>query len=77
MSEQAWGWVLFGCELVGITGVAIAGRKLWWGWLVVVAGVSVPWMTYSITTQKWGFLALSALWMTVNLSNAVRWKRRA
>ena len=75
MSDQSWAWVLFFCELVGLGGIAIAGQlHKWWGWLITIFGVSVPWIAYSIITQKWGFLALSLLWLTTYSLNAYSWK---
>lgn len=75
MSEQAWSWVLFGLEATaGLTGAWLAGRRRWYGWLLTFCGLSLPWLIYSITTDKPGFVALSMLWGTVNLTNAVRWR---
>ena len=77
MSDTAWGLVLLGAELVGLAAMSllVGRRRLWWGWIVVFAAVSTPWLVYSITTAKWSFLALSLLWASVHLSNAVRWRR--
>lgn len=77
MSDTEWGWLLLGAEVVGLAAMSyLVGRhRLWWGWLVVFCAVSVPWLTYSLTTARWPFLALSILWAGVHLSNAHRWRR--
>jgi len=59
-------------ELVGVTGGLIAGRRVWWGWLVILVH-SVPWFIYSILRGKPGFIAMSGLWWTINAYNARRW----
>lgn len=77
MSDTEWGVALLAAELVGLAAMSylVGRRRLWWGWLVVFAAVSLPWLTYSITTARRSFLALSILWAAVHLSNAVRWRR--
>lgn len=76
MNEEVWGWLLFGAEVIGLGAMSVlVGRhRLWWGWLVVAAFVSAPWLIYSVTTERWGFLALSLTWLTVHLTNARRWR---
>lgn len=76
MSDEWWGWLLLAAELIGLAAmsVLVGRRRLWWGWLVVLVFVSTPWLVYSITTARWSFLALSLLWATVHVSNAVRWR---
>jgi len=78
MSEQSWSLIILAAEIVGLGAMRllIGERKLWWGWLVVVASVSLPWLIYSISTWKVGFVVLSLLWLSVHLSNAVTWKKR-
>lgn len=77
MTEETWPWLLFLCELVGLYAMSqlVGVRQLWYGWLVVAVFMSVPWFIYSLVTgPRFGFLALSVLWLTVHLSNAYRWK---
>ena len=77
MSEETWPWLLFGCELVGLLAMSqlVGKRKRWYGWLIVAVFMSLPWLTYSITTgPRYGFVALSLLWLVVHLTNAHRWK---
>jgi hypothetical protein len=78
MSEQSWALLILACEIVGLVAMftLIGKRRVWWGWLVIVACVSLPWLIYSISTWKIGFILLSVLWLTVHLSNAYNWKKR-
>lgn len=39
--------------------------------------MTFPWAMYSVLTQRWGFVALTALWATVYTSNAVTWKKQS
>jgi hypothetical protein len=74
MSESAWTWTLFAFELIGITGMWFVGKKVWWGWAIVLTH-SVPWFIYSIVYDKPGFIAMSFMWWTVNFTNMVKWRR--
>lgn len=75
MNEQAWTWLLFGFEIVGITGMYAVGLRKWWGWAIVL-GHSIPWAIYSLTYGKTGFAAMTILWWTVNSVNMVKWRRQ-
>ena len=78
MSEQAWTWLLFACEVVGITFMrVIATRHIWWGWMIILFVMTLPWAMYSVLTERWGFVALTALWATVYVSNAVTWRKES
>jgi len=72
MSDTLWTWLLFGMELIGIYGMLMAGRKHWWGWLVVMLH-SVPWFVYAVMFDKPGFMAMSILWWSTHLYNGSRW----
>jgi hypothetical protein len=76
MTEAAWGWSLFGAESLGlIASLVLIGRlRLWWGWLILAAMISAPWLAYGISTGRAGFMALASLGLAVNLTNAIRWK---
>jgi hypothetical protein len=77
MNEDTWPWLLFGCELVGLYAMSqlVGRRKLWYGWLIVAACMSLPWLGYSISSgPRYGFVALSLLWLTVHVTNAYRWR---
>ncbi len=66
-----WSWVL---TTMGVTCFYLAGRKVWWAWYVGLA-TQVVWLTYSIVTEQWGFLAGCAFYSWVYVTNAVRWTR--
>lgn len=72
MSEMTWTWILFTFELIGITGMWFVGKKIWWGWAVVLVH-SIPWFIYSVQYGKPGFIAMSFLWWTVNFINMRKW----
>lgn len=76
MNEQSWSLLIFAGEIVGLFSmlVLIGKRRRWWGWIVLMACVSVPWLVYSIATWKIGFVLLSLMWFGVHLSNAWTWK---
>lgn len=77
MTEETWPWLLFVCELVGLAAMSqlVGKRQRWYGWLIVAACMSVPWLAYSILNgPRYGFVALSILWLGVHLSNAYRWR---
>lgn len=78
MTETTWGWVLFAAELAGLAAMSqlVGRRRIWWGWLIVAACVSAPWIAYSISTWRLGFLALSITWLTVHITNAARWRHK-
>jgi hypothetical protein len=75
MSDATWTWLLFIMEIVGVSGMIFIGRHHWWGWLIVLLH-SIPWFIYSITHDKPGFIAMSAMWWTVNAYNMVKWNRK-
>lgn len=74
MTDSTWTWLLFAMELVGVTGLLAVGRHHWWGWAILLAH-SIPWLAYSIGHHKPGFVAMTALWWTTHLHNAIRWRR--
>lgn len=74
MDESTWTWVLFLFELVGISGMWLVGKKLWYGWAIVLVH-SVPWFIYSLSYGKPGFIAMSVMWWIVNFLNMNKWRR--
>jgi len=73
-AETTWTWVLFAFEVVGVTGMWLVGRKLWWAWAIVLVH-SVPWLAYSLIYAKPAFVAMSLCWWVVNFVNMRKWKR--
>ena len=66
-----WSW---GLSAIGIFGLYIAGRKLWWGWLVGI-GVQIPWIIYAVVTDQPGFIASGLAYGLVYARNALDWYR--
>ncbi len=76
MTEQAWTWLLFGMELVGVAGSFIVGNSKWYGHLIVALH-SYPWLAYAIIFNKPGFMAMWLLWQVVHLRNMFKWKKES
>ena len=58
---------------VNLTAMVLAGRKLWWAWLVGVAAECM-WLAYGYTTEQWGFAFFAMIFGAVYLRNAYKWK---
>lgn len=56
--------------VIGATGSFIAGRGLWIGWAIGLAG-QVPWLVYGVTTHQYGFVASAFIYGTVQASNVI------
>ncbi len=65
-----WSLVL---AVVGIAGLYVAGRKLWWGWAIGL-GAQVLWVVYAVVTRQWGFIASALAYGIVYGRNAARWR---
>jgi hypothetical protein len=74
MSDATWTWILFGMEIVGVLGMLMVGRKLWWGWAIVLLH-SIPWFIYSISHDKPGFIAMSLMWWVTHAYNMMKWRK--
>ena len=74
MSDATWTWILFAMEIVGVLGMLIVGRKLWWGWTIVLLH-SIPWFIYSISHDKPGFIAMSLMWWVTHAYNMMKWRK--
>jgi hypothetical protein len=70
-----WSYVL---TVVGVTGLWLAGRKVWWAWFVGL-GAQGLWLAYAISTHQWGFLVSAFAYGWVYARNGWRWtaERRA
>jgi hypothetical protein len=73
-AETVWTWVLFAFEVIGIGGMLIVGKKIWWGWAIVLSH-SIPWFIYSLIYDKPGFIAMSFMWWIVNAINMLKWRK--
>jgi hypothetical protein len=57
---------------VGVSGVYLTGKKLWWGWLVGVCS-EVLWIAYAVTTKQYGFIVAALVYGSVFAMNARKW----
>lgn len=74
MSESTWTWLLFCMEIIGVTGMWFVGKKIWWGWLIIIVH-TIPWFIYAVSHNKPGFIAMSLMWWAVHWRNMIRWRR--
>lgn len=63
-------WVL---ATVGVTGMVIAGRKIWWGWLFNL-GNEILWVIFAVATQQYGFILMAIGYGAVYAHNAHTWR---
>ena len=65
-----WSWILMS---VNLTAMVLAGRRLWWAWLVAVMAECL-WLVYGYATQQWGFSVFALVFGAVYLRNAYTWR---
>lgn len=63
-----WSWVL---GALGVTGLLIAGNRVWWGWLINLAN-EVLWVVYAIVTEQYGFILMAIAYGLVYARN--KWR---
>lgn len=68
--SQWWSWAL---TAIGVTGLFLAGRKVWWAWLIGL-GAQVFWIAYAVASRQWGFIVSALAYGSVYLRNARRWR---
>jgi hypothetical protein len=70
-----WSWTL---TAVGVAGLYLAGRKVWWAWFVGL-GAQGLWLAYAIASVQYGFIASAFAYGWVYALNGSRWisERRA
>lgn len=61
-----WSWVL--CAF-GVAGLLLAGRGLWWGWVVNLVA-QAAWLAYGLLTGQGGFVVSACLYAAVYAHNA-------
>lgn len=67
-----WSWVL---TAVGVAGLYVARRGVWWSWLIGLAAQGL-WVAYALATGQPGFLLSALAYGTVYAGNALAWRRR-
>jgi hypothetical protein len=63
----------FALEAIGLIGATLAGRKLWQGWLVLLAN-AVLWTIYGFTSKQYGFCFASIFYAFVYSRNLTKWR---
>ena len=67
-----WSWIL---EIIGMTGVLIAGKRIWWGWVILFTN-SFLWVLYGIVSHQYGFCFASLFYGPIYARNAYGWRPR-
>jgi hypothetical protein len=62
-----WSWIL---GILGVTGLWLAGKQVWWGWLITLIN-EILWITYAIATEQYGFIFMAICYAMVYLRNAI------
>jgi hypothetical protein len=65
-----WSYLL---AAVGIFGLYLAGKKIWWSWGVGIAA-QVLWIAYAIATEQWGFIVAALGYGWVYTKNYLAWR---
>lgn len=65
-----WSWLL---TSVGVLGLFLAGRKLWWAWLIGLFA-QILWFAYALTTKQYGFIVSAFAYGWVYARNARSWR---
>lgn len=71
MTDQLWSWAL---SIVGLAGLFLAGKKIWWAWYLNIAGQAL-WFAYAIVTEQYGFLVAAFGYTFVFAKNAIAWTK--
>jgi len=64
-----WSWVLEG---VGLFGALVVGRKLYWGWCILLVN-TILWGVYSIESHQYGFIMASFFYAPLYSLNLIKW----
>ena len=66
-----WSYILSG---LGIISLILTGRKLAVGWLVGLFNSGL-WIIYALTSQNYGFIISSIVFITVQIRNYRAWTK--
>ena len=64
-----WSYLL---TIVGVTGMYLVGKKLWWAWWIGVSAQFI-WLAYAVATKQWGFIFSAIAYGWVQGKNALKW----
>lgn len=66
-----WSFVL---SIIGITGLLIAGRKNYWGWMLNLCAQAL-WLIFAVVTEQYGFILSAVAYGTVYWINFSKWRK--
>lgn len=69
---MTWSWVL---AIIGLTGVFFIGRKVRWGWSVLLFNEFL-WIVYGLYTVQWGFILSGLAKAFVCVKSYKYWKEK-
>ena len=59
--------------VVGAFGLFTVGRKVWWGWMVLILNEWL-WVIYAVNTRQYGFIVAAIIYGTVYVNNILKWR---
>lgn len=68
---EYWSWIL---TSIGILGLFLAGKKIWWAWLIGF-GAQFLWIVFAVQTEQYGFIVSALAYGFVYLFNALSWRK--
>ncbi|ACH62879.1 PnuC-like nicotinamide riboside transporter [Mycobacterium phage Tyke] len=71
MIDWWWSYLL---TAVGVTGIYLTTRKLWWGFALGLVA-QVLWAVYAVVTHQYGFLFSVLAYGSVHALGLWRWTR--
>jgi hypothetical protein len=63
-------------SIIGVTALWLIGLKKWYGW-ALAWGNECLWVAFAIGTRQHGFILGSVVYGTINMANAIVWRRNA
>ncbi len=70
----AWYWSYL-LTIVGVFGLYLAGRKIWWSWFVGAAA-QLLWIAYALVTHQYGFVISALAYGWVYFNNGLVWSKQ-
>ena len=57
-----------------MTGAYLAGKKIWWAWVILFCNAFL-WVVYGVQSHQYGFAAASIFYGPIYARNAYRWRK--
>lgn len=67
-------WLSLLLAIVGCTGMILAGRGMWQGWMLGLCAQPI-WAAFAIVSKGYGLLLTCAMYGTVYWRNLAKWRR--